>query len=221
MNAQTNYRTEQGWELQLGSVDRRRLDRISLKREPPKPPVRIVEAWGDIEEEIPIFDDPAYQAQMTRYHLWLAKEQSTVLSQAIVIRGEVGWSELDELAQIGIEAANRRAGLLCYLLSDDDQANVTAQILYQSTVTERGIHEAATAYAVEWLGKAVVAWRVPTIPARLSREFEARRVATAHHYTWPEFCTLTGPEQSATVCHYRLSNKLAWLEAEYERARNA
>jgi hypothetical protein len=191
-------------------VDRRLIDRLRLGREEPKPPVRVVEAWGDIEEEIPVLDDPGYQAEMMTYHLWLAKEQAAVIAGAIEPLGEIDWTELFELG-----------GLLCYLLSDQDRANVVALVLYHSTVTARGVTEAERAYGVKWMNKPVTAWRVPSAPAELSLEFEARRVARLYGYSWPQFCELTGPEQSAVVCHYRISNKLSWLEMEYERAKRA
>ena len=176
-------------------------------------------AWGDVEEEIPILDDPAYRAEMMRYHLWLAKEQAAVISTAVepLDEGRIDWTELFELESLGLEIVDAHTGFLCYLLSDQDRATVTEQVLYQSTVTARGIAEAERAYAVKWLHKPVVAWRVPSVPAELSLEFEARQVARLYGYSWPQFCELTGPEQSAVVCHYRLSNKLAWLEAEYAK----
>jgi hypothetical protein len=204
-------------------VDRRLIDRLRLNREEPKPPVRIVEAWGDIEEEIPILDDPDYQAEMMTYHLWLAKEQATVIAGAVepLDEGKIDWTELFELGNLGLEIPDPKVGLLCYLLSDHDRANVVALVLYHSTVTARGVAEAERAFGVKWLHKPVVAWRVPSVPAELSLEFEARRVARLYGYSWPQFCELTGPEQSAVVCHHRISNKLAWLEAEYERAKRA
>ena len=220
---QAKYLTEQGYKLQLGSVDRRQIDRLKLGREEPTPPVRIVMAWGDIEEEIPILDDPVYQSAMMQYHLWLAKEQAVVIADVVkpFDNGAIDWQELFELKELGLEFVDANVGLLCYLLSDQDRANVVALVLYHSTVTVRGISEAEQAYGVKWLDKPVAAWRVPSIPAEISLEFEARRVAKASGYSWPEFCQLTGPEQSAEVCHYRISNKLAWLEAEYERAKSS
>jgi len=222
-DVQTEYTTEQGYRLRLGRVDRRLIDRLKLGREEPRPPVRTAMAWGDVEEEIPILDDPGYQAEMMRYHLWLAKEQAEAISGAVtpLDEGRIDWTELFELENLGLEIVSAHVGLLCYLLSDRDRANVTGQVLYQSTVTARGIAEAERAYNVRWLHKPVVAWRVPSIPAELSLEFEARRVAMLYGYSWPEFCELTGPEQSAVVCHHRISNKLSWLEAEYERAKRA
>jgi len=140
-------------------VDRRLIDRLRLGREEPKPPVRVVEAWGDIEEEIPVLDDPGYQAEMMTYHLWLAKEQAAVIAGAVEPLDEVDWVELFELGGLGLEFANANMGLLCYLLSDQDRANVVALVLYHSTVTARGVTEAERAYGVKWMNKPVTAWR--------------------------------------------------------------
>jgi len=205
----------------LGRIDRRLIDRLKIKRESPRPPTRTVEVWGGIEEEIPVLNDPTYQAERMQYHLWLSKQQASVIASAITIldEDEVDWKELTELADLGLVIPSPGVGFLTYLLSEQDRANVVELVLYQSTVTARGIEEAEKAYGVIWQERPIAAWRVPGAPTEFSREFEARRVARAYGYNWPGFCRLTGPEQSAEVAHFRLSNKLAWLEADYGRKR--
>lgn len=210
---QTEYVTEKGHRLSLGRIDRRLIDRLRIEREPPQPPTRAVEVWGGIEEEIPVLDDPGYQAQRMQYHLWLAKQQASVIAEAVTILDEdkVDWTELTELADLGLVIPSPGVGFLTYLLSERDRANVVDLVLYQSTVTDRGIAEAETAFEVTWHRLPVRAWRVPGTPGRVGSLFGDRQAAQFGGYNWSAFCELTGPEQSAVVAFYKISRRLEWL----------
>lgn len=211
---QIEYTTLEGYRLQLGSVDRRRLDRIRLKRGEPDPPTRTVEIWGG-EEEVPIYDDAGYQGDRVEYHLWLASEEAGVMADAITILNEdtIDWSELGELDGLGLVIPNEKVGFLLYLVNDNDKSNVIEQILYNSTVTVRGIAEAERTYAITWYDQSVYAWRIPGTPGRVGDLFEARQAAQFSHLSWGEFCDLSGPEQSAVWAFHRLSRRLEWLLA--------
>jgi len=197
----------------LGSVDRRLIDRLRLGHEEPSPPTRTVMAWGDVEEEIPIYDDPTYQAQMIEYHLWLAEEEIGILIDAVTIldADAIDWSELGELGELGLVIPNEKIGLLLYLINDSDKAGIIEQIFYHSTVTTRGIAEAERAYNITWYDQSVYAWRIPGTPGRVGDLFEARQAARFSHLSWDEFCDLSGPEQSAVWVFRRLSRRLEWL----------
>lgn len=210
---QMEYTTLEGYHLLLGGIDRRRLDRIRLKRGEPIPPTRTVTAWGEIEEEIPIYDDPAYQSEQVEYHLWLAGEEAAVMVDAITILNEdaIRWTELSELAELRLVIPSEKIGFLLYLVSEHDRSNIVEQILYNSTVTIKGIAEAEQAYDITWYGQNVYAWRVPGTPGRVGDLFEARQAAQFSHLSWDEFCDLPGPEQSAVWAFHRLSRRLEWL----------
>lgn len=210
---QTEYTTLEGYRLLLGSVDRRRLDRIRLKRGEPEPPTRTVEVWGGIEEEIPVHDDVGYQSKRVGYHLWLAGEEASIMVDAITILNEdaIRWTELGELAELGLVIPSEKIGFLLYLVSEHDRSNIIEQILYNSTVTIRGITEAERTYAITWYDQSVYAWRIPGTPGRVGDLFEARQAAQFSHLSWGEFCDLSGPEQSAVWAFHRLSRRLEWL----------
>jgi len=101
--------------------------------------------------------------------------------------------------------------------SDDDLAAVVELVMYQSTVTERGIAEAAQAFNVTWMEKPVLQWGISGSYGRHGAPFEARKAAQFSQYNWHDFCTLPGPEQSAIVAFYRLSTRLEWLMAQQQR----
>lgn len=210
---QVEYTTLERYRLLLDGVDRRRLDRIRLKRDEPIPPTRTVMVWGDVEEEIPVYDDPVYQSQQVEYHLWMAREEAAVFVDAITILNEdtIDWSELTELGGLGLVIPNEKIGFLLYLVNDHDKANIIEHVLYNSTVTLRGIREAEQAYDITWYGQSVYAWRIPGTPGQVGDLFEARQAARFSGLTWDEFCDLSGPEQSAVWAFHRLSRRLEWL----------
>jgi len=213
------YATLDGIVIDVGRVDQHAIDKVAISVPLPQPPVRKVAAWGDIEEELPVLDDPQYMAQMMIYRARLAKTYSAIIAPAIRPLSEFSVRVVDDLENLGLKIPDSRIERLLFSLPDRDVDAITALVLYQSTVTERGIAEAQAVYNVTWMERPISAWRVPSSPATYSAVFEARKAALAYHYNWTDFCTLSGQEQSAVVCHWRLSNKLEWLEVERERSR--
>lgn len=211
-----------GVKLELSGVDRRLFDRLKLQYEMPRPPVRQVEAWGGIIEDVPILDDPAYQKEMMGYNLQLARVQTDVVALGVkIVEAPDFSSEVRELRSFNIAVPESDVGQLFCVLPDGCVSEITERVLYLSTVTERGIDEAAHAYQVHWMGSPISAWHAPSSPASYGAEFEARLAAREYRMTWGAFCGLGGPEQSAVVCHYRMNNKLSWLQQEHEANRKA
>lgn len=188
----------------------------------PAPPTEKVRAFGDVEEEVPVWDDPEYQEALSDYYWQVGHDQVGLIAAAVEISGAEAYAEeLAELEMTGLHTGDDKADLLRYILLDDrDVAGVVEAVFYNSTVTERGIQEATELYAVTWQGRPVQAWRVPRTPGRYGLVFEARRAARYGGYEWRDFCTLTGPEQSAEVAFYRLEGKLQWLMSERQRMRS-
>jgi len=213
------YTTANGIIFQIGRIDRRHIDRISANVKEPVPPVRVVSVWGDVEEEIPILDDPVYLARMMVYRCELSRRYSAIIAPAIETDAVPNRAEIDDLIAFGITVPDGAMEQLLYTLPDADVDAIAEIVLYQSTVTVRGISEAESAYTVTWMDQPVSAWHVPSSPATYSAEFEARRAAAAQGYNWATFCELDGAEQSSVVCHWRIINKLNWLEVELERSR--
>lgn len=209
----TTYTTKSGVVLQIGRVARERIDRLATKHVLPEPPTRMVEVFGGIEEEIPILDDPDYLAAMQEYHLLLGQEQVALLADAVTF---AELDELDELRALGLIEDD--ADLLQYVLADEAElAEVIGEVLYESTVTERGIAEANAAFAVTWHERPVEAWHVPGTPGRYSAMYEARMAAQDSSYHWREFCAMGGSEQSTVVAFFRLKGRLEWLQMQAQK----
>jgi len=181
----------------------------------PEPPTEAVAAWGDIEEELPILDDPEYQERLVAYYLNMAREQVNLIAPAISIEN---WSdemqaELADLEAIGVTSGNQQVDYLRFIATSNERelAAVIAMVLYNSTVTRRGIAEAERAFNVTWNDKPVLAWNIPGTPGRQGDIYSAREAARFAGLTWGTFSAMWGPEQSAVVAHYQIRERLAWL----------
>lgn len=215
----TEHVTKRGVRLEIGRIPRQQIDDFTLRYVPPEPPVREVEAFGGITEEMPILDDPAYLERLLAYYVRLGDEQIELIASAVRIvgpRSEALLAELEDLRKLDLaEEDDWPAHLRFSVLADDEEmGTVVGLVFYNSTVTEKGIAEASRAMAVTWMGQPVEGWRMPGTPGRYGQLFEARRAARYSEYTWEGFCGSTGPEQSAAVAFYRLSTKLDWLTSQ-------
>jgi len=212
------YVTSRGLRLEVGRVPRERIDAFNIEHPPPEPPTREVETFGGIMEDVPVLDDPGYMRAMYDYYIDAGRAQIELVADAVEVSDlERYQSELQELRTIGIVDGDEdgKAALLYHvLLNDAELADVVELVLYQSTVTQRGIREAEEAFSVTWAGKPVTAWRVPGTPGRVGRLFEDRQAARLNGYTWRDFRRLPGPEQSACVALIRIGNRLEWLRQQ-------
>ena len=205
------YVTQCGVRLEIGRIPRRAIDAFARDHLVPEPPMKQVDApvFGDIVEEAPDLEDPEYLVEMRRYYLEVGYAQIDLIADGVTILDEVGTPE--ELAFL--ELSDEPSELLRTIIFDnrDDLTNVVEEVFYQSTVTQRGIEEAARTFGVTWYGQPVDLTKGPRSPAMYLSPFGDRKAAEAGGYNWREFIELTGPEQSAVVAHHRLSNRLDWL----------
>jgi len=207
--------------LGIGRVPRQRLDKFIAEHPEPDPPLKKVvdlgiEVWGDPDERIPDHDNAEYLVAREVWNRTFSLEMVDLIASTITVPIETEAAALLELEEMRalklIESGGAMPSLLA-LLDERDQKEIVEQIFYNSTVTIRGLVEAAKAYNVRWDKKKVpVAGRLRG-PAQASSIFEARLVATWVYLKWPEFCELTGAEQSAHVALYRYKNKLSELAA--------
>ena len=84
-----------------------------------------------------------------------------------------------------------------------------------STVTQRGIDEAAAGFAVSFMEKPVLVWKVGGSAAQQSALYEHWIAAQQLRYTWDDFCNLPGPEQSQCVAFVRIQSRLKYLISKY------
>jgi len=210
------YVTSAGLRLEVGRIPRRDIDRFIAERPPPEPPTRKVKAFGDVEEDVPVLDDPGYQRALFDYYVRFGHDQVDLIAGAVEVLGDVPLVELEELRELGLADGDGHADLLRHIVlgNDDDLGAVVELVMYQSTVTERGITEAARAFNVTFAGQDVMSWGVPGTAGRYGALFEARKAAQFSRYNWHEFAELPGPEQSAAVAFYRLNARLEWLMSQ-------
>jgi len=207
------YITTDGTRLEVGRVPREKIDNFIASRPPPEPPTKEVEVFGGDKEAMPILDDPGYLADMQRYYIAFGHDQVNLIADAVRGASDEPLAELEELREIGLGDGDEHTAWLRHIAlgRDADLGNVVELVLYQSTVTEQGIAEAARTFAVTWMDKPVLSLGLPGSPGRYGAAFEARKAAQFSQYSWPEFAALPGPEQSAVVAFYRLSTRLEWL----------
>ena len=213
-----DYKTRGGHlVISVGRVPRQRIDRFAVELPAPEPPTKAVEVWGEIQEEVPDYGDPGYQAALGRYWFELGKRHVDLIAPAVTLPPSADFGELTELREIGlgVNDAGSVADFLRYVISDADLQAVVGLVLYQSTVTDRGLAEASARYNVTWDGRRLSALTtLGKSPGFYGPEFEARRAAQFVHREWEAFCELSGQEQSDIVAFYRLNASLAWLQSK-------
>jgi len=212
------YKTRSGVRLEIGRIPRRLIDEFARDHPRPDPPLKQVEAevFGQarnpgIREEAPDPTDPEYLLEMQRYYLEVGYAQIDLIIDGVTILDEVGTP--DELEFLGF--GDDKGELLRSLILDnqEDLGAVVAGVLYESTVTQQGIDEAARQFGVSWYANPVDPNKGPKTPAMYLAPFGDRKAARDAGYKWSEFIELSGPEQSAIVAFHRLDNRLAWLMA--------
>lgn len=221
---QTEHTTRGGYRLGIGRLDRAEFDAFSATDPMPRPPVKTarelgIEVFGDgaaDDELIVIYDDPEYLTRMYRWQLAFWDRQLDVAVGAIKLLDgldELDQAEVGDLALVGIDVDDP-VDLLRYVVlkDDDDAAEVVGVVMYNSTVTSRGILEATARFCVTVGGKSV-SGSVESSNLVASREFGDRRAALYCRIPWGEFSKQTGPEQSAHVAFHRINLTLenrAW-----------
>jgi hypothetical protein len=201
------YVTRAGIPISVGRVDRRLLDAIVLPE--PQPPVRQVETWGGVTESVPVYTDPAYERAMQGWHSRLWRESLDVIALALSFTIPEN-NDLAALAAIGL-ARGTPADYLRLSICAADQIALVAAVYYQSTVTQRGIAEAAQRFNYTWRDKPLEAWTIGYSYGKRGALAVDYRAAVRSGMTWPQFCALPGPEQSTCVAFWMLEDRLNWL----------
>lgn len=212
------YTTAEGHRLRIGRIPRARIDAFGATNPPPEPPTKTVEVWGGLPEKVPDTNDPDYQAALGRYYVEIGRENVKLIAPAVELI-DVDLSEIAELGHAGVDSLdNQVAAFLRYMVNDAEVQAIVEQALYNSTVTNRGLMEASQRYNVRWGGGLLTAFSVLGKSAgSYGAEFDARRAAQFNGTRWPEFCEMSGAEQSNVVAFFRLSNSLSWLQSKEAR----
>jgi hypothetical protein len=175
-----------------------------------------VEVWALPDEMLPDRDNPAYIVTFLNWQAEFSQGMFSLLSEAMALsvddatraRREFAELQRQELAAGGY--TEWASVLMSTALGSDADFGAACELVqYNSTVTLRGIVEAAKAYNVRLRGKKVpVAVLGDGGKATANGEYNDRMVAQWAGYKWAEFCELTGPEQSAEVALYRISQRI-------------
>lgn len=199
--------TAGGWAVTVARVDRRRLD--DLIKPAPQPPTRTVTSWGGVAEEVPVYDDPAYQRALFAYRRDYHRARLALIAEGLSYPA-AQQARIDALVAV---FRNQDPRLLClqYVLGNNDRQKVVQGILYLSTVTQRGINEAVAKLDYTWRGRPLLEWGTGGAPGRRGQLAVDFRAATRSGLTWGEFCDLPGPEQSMHVAYWTLEDHLGYL----------
>jgi len=207
-----------GTKLNVGRIPRQQIDAFIAENPQPSPPVRKaadlgIEVWGDPEATVEWVDDPEFRVQSQRWQLVFGRKMVDVFAGVVEAPQDVealAFAELEEMNRAELAAGGDRAEMLWSVLCDEgDMAEVVRLVLYESTVTVRGLLEAQRFYNVRWNGKLVpVMAKDRRWLATANSVFGDRLAARKDGITWEEFCELSGPEQSKVVALYRLQDEL-------------
>ena len=203
------YTTRDEIRLEVGRVERRLLDAVHIPE--PVPPSRVVETWGGVEEEIPDYKDKTYRRRLHDWHakVWRARLHTISGALTFELNAEQR-AELEAIRAIGL-GDGTDTDYLRFMLSEYDQSMLVEIILYQSTVTPRGINEAVNRLDYTWRDKPVLVWAASYTPGRRGELGVDMRAAFRSGLTWEHFCAMPGPEQSQHVAFWMLEDKLMWL----------
>ena len=218
-----------GTVLVVGRIPRQHIDQFIAQHPEPEPPTRTavelgIDVFGDVDEQIPDHGNAEYLAAKAAWGEEFGTAMMGILAGAITISDDTQAAALLEMEEMRalslLEGGGAKPSLLLYTLLTDprDLGAVVDEIFYNSTVTLRGLVEAAQAYGVYWRGNKVPVVTPPRGPAKANGIYSDRQAAQWSHYRWSDFCELPGNEQSAIVALHRYTIKLDNM-AQKEAAR--
>lgn len=189
----------------VSRVSRTELD--SIFTEPlPIPPTKKVMIWGGVLEDSYLFDDPTYIEAMSNYNRIVYNKERELFYSAISYDKDVALSKVDR------ELYELTGDMLVSLLSDEQILELFELVMYQSTVTMKGLEKASNMFNVRKYDTPVYGIKFPDSEVSYSAQFRDRLVAKDLGYTWTEFCLLDGQEQSNLVMVYVTNSILHYLE---------
>jgi|OM-RGC.v1.014789237 hypothetical protein len=207
----TRYVTATGYELEIGRLGREEIDGFLARDPPPEPPEREVEVFGGDVELVPDRKDPDYQAALADWQRRVFVDETALIAGAVRV-GAAPEGDVEALVEaLGFEPDEVDVLRFAALTDEGDRERVVDEVMYLSTVTPRGIAEAAERFGVEWAGKPVLEYRLGGSPAEYTQRFEDWMAATEARMSWSEFCALSGPKQSEVVAFWRLRMRLDYL----------
>jgi hypothetical protein len=205
------YVTRGGYRLKIGRVPRQRIDQFVASHPMPDPPTKTVEVWGEIPEEVPDYDDPAYKQKLLAFYADFGFGQLELITEAVQVLP--GADSVSDLYAMGL-IQTKTSPLPFVTRNRAELQDIVEEVFYNSTVTPRGIYEAAQLFGVRWRGGLINPLAIPPTGATANGVYGDRLAARWHGYRdWDAFCELSGPRQSEIVALYRIDNRLQVLMA--------
>ncbi len=222
----TEYVTSSGFRLGIGRIDRREIDRFAGERPIPEPPVKTaaelgIPVFGGVEDEelLPIWDDPKFLADVMKYRIRMFDEELDLVASAITLLDDLDPIAAKPLEDAGLLRPGNVADALRYIVlkNDTEIAKLVEAVLYNSTITPRGLREAEEKLDVQWDNIRLNVAGGGEKRSRASAVFNGRKAAQAANMSWNEFCELTGPEQSEEMAFFILNSRLECLMVQSKR----
>ena len=213
----TIYKTSSGVTLEILRIHRSLIDAYARDNPAPEPPTIEVRVFGGVTEKVADLSNPDYLVAMTFYRLKMAQLEFDLVVRAVNIV-EPDWeldSRITDLTSLGFRMTTKHSYLRYVALAEnDDLARVMGEVLYLSTVSDRGILEAQRAFGIQWQRIDLEKHRSPPGKLRASPLYQSRVAASSLGYTWEQFCELSGPEQSTLFTQYQCGLKIEYLVSE-------
>ncbi len=202
---QYEYKLSSGKHVGFDRIPRALLDDFEFNHPPPIPPLIEVPAFGGTEL-MEDFDDESYLSELNEYSLATIFDRMGLASPYL---DEFG--ELDEYAS---DIMERESLPSMSAMTPTDRNLLLDQMWYVSTVTVRGLDEAARRFNVTWMDKLIIPSRASDTgklgeqPLKHSQYFYDYEAAVESGYMWNVFCGMTGQEQSGVVSHHWLNQRV-------------
>ena len=206
----------------MGRISRREIDTFAGDRPIPKPPVKSASELGiqvfggekaEAEEMLPIWDDPEFLADVMKYRIRMFDEELDLVASAITLLDDLDPIAAKPLEDAGLLRPGNVADALRYVVLQNDAeiAKLVETVLYNSTITPRGLREAEDKLDVQWDNVQLKVAGGGEKRSMASAVFNGRKAAQAANMSWNEFCDLTGPEQSEEMAFFILNSRLECL----------
>jgi len=222
-----DFKTRSGALLRLQRVHRSVFDQYGVSLPPPEPPTDTVTILGGATEEVPNYNDQAYQRELLAYNINIGQLEFNSVVRGVTMVTPASW-QADEAFQEWLLVTSYQSRITSvndylkyWALADDhDLVYVSQAVRYLSTVTERGIDEAMQAFNITWLGVPLQDHPDRKGHVEASMYYASRVAARAMGYHWENFCELSGIDQSAVVAQFYAENKLELLQRRRNDARH-
>lgn len=211
-----------GTVLEVGRIPRQAIDRFIGDHPEPDVPKRPadelgVEVWADPHQLMDDLHDPGYVEAKAAWDEAFGQELFDLLVEAVSVPEgvkEEAEIELEDLLSLALLPSGSKASLMSAVLlsSREDLEAIVDLVMYNSTVTVRGLVKAARLYGVHRDGKKVPVLEDGKGKVTANGAFGDRMAMVWYGMTdWETFCALPGPQQSEIVALYRYKVKLEEL----------